>query len=186
MEYKDIYEELKHALWDENDGLLFRIHDPFHNSLGNLERSETLETIEIVRKFANKLSLDTKDEYALKTLDLICQFIGESYINADCTEFGGTEYDPEFMLDGLEFKDAKQPEPKTMYVVNTKSISLDDNSTHEENHEFFFYADAKQYMEDTVNRIREIFKDVPGAITKDEEREFVFGDNSYVAKIIEK
>ena len=186
MEYKDIYEELKRALWDESDGLLFKIHDPFHNSKGNLERSETLETIEIAKKFANKLALDTKDEYALKTLELICQFVGESFINADYFDYGGTEYDPEFMFEGLEFKDAKEPRPKKMFVVNTKSISRDDNSEHEENHEFFFYADAKKYMEDIVNRIREIFKDVPGAIVKDEEREFIFSDNSYVVKIIEK
>ena len=47
MEYKDIYEELEHALWGENDGLLIKLRDPFHNYLGNLERSETLETIEL-------------------------------------------------------------------------------------------------------------------------------------------
>ena len=41
-------------------------------------------------------------------------------------------------------------------------------------------------MEDIAKRIRDVFKDIPGVIVKDEEREFATNDDGYVVKIIEK
>lgn len=187
MEYKDIYEELNKALWGDN-GLLFKLRDPFHNFLGNLERSETLETIEIAKKFAYKLYLDTNDEYAIKTLELICQFIGESFINADVAAVGGTEYDPELMFGEIKPKDCKEPEPKKQYVVNVVSVSGEDNCKKEENFEFFFYADAKECMEEKVKSVRDFMKHFSenGDGLIDEERKFATKDNRFVVQIFEK
>ena len=190
MEYKDIYEELKEALWGENNGLLYKLYDPFHNYLGDLETTDTLETIEIAKKFAHKLALDINDQYALDTLSLICEFIGEAFVQGDPTKIGGTKYDPEFMFDEFKIEDAKQPEKKKNYVVNEIRKNRETNEIEESNKEFFFYSDAKKYMDDLTSRIRELDEmvatdDKNTIIVKNEER--YFEDKSgYIIKIIEK
>lgn len=190
MEYKDIYEELEHALWGENDGLLIKLRDPFHNYPGNLERSETLETIEIVNNFANKLALDTNDEYVIKIIDLICEFVGESHIQADASKVWGTEYDPEFMLSEFSMEDVKEPKPKKKYIVSKITKNIDTNEVIESNEEFFFFADAKKYMDDLTKNTREFDKSIfengeDSIIAKDEERYFETKDG-YIVKILEK
>lgn len=191
MDYKDIYEELNRALWG-GCGLLYDLRDPFHNSLGNLETQKTLDTIKIAQKFAHKLYLDTHDEYALKTLELICGFVGESYINADTAAVTGTEYDPEFMFDGIEPKDCVEPKPNKTYVVNTVTINGEENIKEEKNEEFLFFEDAKAYMENAVKDVRETYKQIyeeskdDRFLLTDEEREFAANGNRFVVRIIEK
>ena len=190
MEYKEIYEELKEALWGEYNGLLYKLHDPFHNYLGDLETTDTLETIEIAKKFAHKLALDINDQYALDTLNLICAFIGETFVQGDPTKVGGTKYDPEYMFDEFKIEDAKQPEKKKNYIVSEIRKYKDANETKETNKEFFFYSDAKKYMDELTNRIREYDKLLfegkeDTLIAVDEERYFESKDN-YIVKILEK
>ena len=96
MEYKELYEQLQSKLW--NGGLLDRIYDPFHNEKGNLKTDEMLDVIDTCHKFADKLYEETNDEYVIKMLFKICEFVGETYLHGDVSEVAGTKYDPQYMF----------------------------------------------------------------------------------------
>lgn len=158
MEYKEILEELKNAT-TEYDGLLMRLHDPFHNHPGKIECSETLVVINIMKKFASKLYEDIKDENVIKILDQICISIGETYLNSDIEEYSGTEYDLAYALSDLNPNNLVEIKKEPTYEVYIKKPIKNDNKNisdfTEDRKSFFFYSDAKKYFDDYTKQIKE-------------------------------
>ena len=74
-------------------GFLIRIHDGFHNSLGDVGTEANLLCQNICRKFAAKLYKETGDEYVVEILQEICGEQGAVF------RYGGEEFAVIFRAD---------------------------------------------------------------------------------------
>lgn len=191
MNYKEIYDELRTVLWgdefagtkNESEegigfGYLNNLYNPFHTGATKIDEQRHARALKICRKFADKLYLDTKDEYVIKLLEEICIFTGECWIHADMSEIEGTSDDPEYMFDSFKKEEAKQPVPEDKYrlIIRRK---LSDGSIEEEIRDYKFYLEAKSAMdfETKFVRERENSKDL---ILVDEEMCFKTKDEEYL------
>lgn len=172
MTYEELFNEIREAVWsndDNNNGIVFQWHDPFHNSLGKIESDENLRIQHLFHKFADKLYLDTKDENIAKILHYMCIFIGEAYTQTDIIESGayGTKYDPECMFDKETYDCTKAVEPKLdpTYEVRSKEILKNNGDTldiREDVTAFSNYQSALNYFNELVGFIRKRDKDFSG------------------------
>ena len=167
MEYKEIYDEINTVLWGDEIaktkekgvigvgmGYLPSLYDPCHNSLGKINRKKQERVYRLFKKFADKLYLETKDEYVIKLIDKACCFVGEMNNLVDMTEITRSEDDPEFMFSDYKKEDALEPEPESKY----KLISIlrnDGKIVSEKSFLFKFYAEAKAEFDGTVKRFKE-------------------------------
>lgn len=189
MNYKDIYEELRTVLWaDENvetvnkdekgaEGYLPYLHN--HGKINPVYHNRVLK---IFKKFADKLYLETKDEYVIKLLDEACQFSSEVHHQADISGIECTEGDPEFMFNEYDASSAKEPMPEERYKLITKRINKD-GSLSETFKAYRFYEEAKEAFDYNVSQTKEIIKSISDDtlnIQIDEERHFKCGDIEFI------
>ena len=180
MEYKDIYDELRTVLMgdefagtkNEDEigigfGHLTNLYDPFHNGRGKIDLDTHKRAIKICKKFADKLYLETKDEYVVKLLEELCIFTGECWINGDMEEIFGTDLDPEYMFDSYKKEEAIEPAPEDKYRLIARYIRRD-GSVDEEIRNYKFYLEAKREFDHCANNIKDFLKD--SICDKDDEK----------------
>ena len=187
MEYKEIYEEMKKAIMDEDgNGYLIDIYDPFHNSLANLESDKNLHCQDLCRKFAKKLYEDTGDKYVLEGLSLICQYVGECLNLGDVVKVAGTKYDPEFMFSDVDWEKIKvRPEPYYELHIKRSQFNDDDTTTASEEIETYdSYEAAKKAMEGNAGWYRSVAEIIPDLIAVDTDTEFEDSKKALSMKIV--
>lgn len=206
MNYKEIYDELRTVMWGDefantksedeigiDYGYLISLYDPCHNSKGTIDNVYHQRVLRIFKKFADKLYLETKDEYVIKLLEEACIFTGEMWVNADMSDIMGTYDDPEYMFDSYDTESAKEPKPEEKYrlIIRRKN---NDGSIEKEVKNYKFYEEARRDFDKEGMYIKEYLKlglkeseDVEEVFKKfikaDDENHF---ENNYCEMIIEK
>lgn len=180
MNYKEIYDEVNTILWGdeiaktkEEDvngigfGYLLTLYDPFHNQKGTIDPILHKRALRIFKKFADKIYLDTKDEYAVKMLLQVCAFCSELCINANMEDIYGTKEDPEFMYDGFDFNNVIEPTPEPKYHL----VEFYQNDSENKITKYKFFEEAKNDFDDIVKRFYE-------------EMDLMYGDSELKDKAI--
>ncbi|GEM_PF-4857130 len=187
MNYKELYDEIHFALWGSsdakehedfcNEGFLIGLHDPFHYKRSSLDSAKNTEVQELFIKFANKLYLETKDEYAIKILQEYGDYVGCSFTDGDINEVCGTDMDPEFTFDEYKKEDAKEPVKNKGYIVSEEVENIGTHKKTYSEKKFFFKDDALSHIHAKYNEFKEQY-DMLGeevlSLEKESETEIIF------------
>ena len=162
MEYKEIYDEINTVLWGDeiaktgkkdvrgvDRGYLIELYNPFHTHLYKIIPDKHKRVIRLFKKFADKLYLETKDEYAIELMSLACMYVGDIHHLTDIMEILGTDDDPSLMFDQYKKEDAVEPVPESKYKLI--SISRNDGKIIKKKSVIYkFYEEAKADFDEKV------------------------------------
>ena len=168
MEYKEIYDELYTVLWGDEiaknkevegltgveDGFLLKIHDPFHNGPRKYDPKLFRRIQRIFKKYADKIYLETKDEYAINLMRLIGEFTFQVSNDADLEQLYQETKGPDFAVEMFNKDDVTEPtlEPRCCLVV--KYININGEHPEEQRKYFRFFEEAKDEFDKLVSQER--------------------------------
>lgn len=198
MDYKDIYYEIMDVLWgkdnhtyneeknrnnkDEEGVCGVKNGYIFHLDTKSIFHKRALR---LFKKFADKLYLDTKDEYIIKIIQEACGLIGDIHDREDLSEIAGTSDDPTYMFDDYKPEDAIEPTPEDRYSLFIRKIH-DDGSSDYEIINYKYYEEAKDCFDQQANDEKEkdkekhdIYKTINKKLNDDYESEILIDEEKH-------